>query len=424
MTQSMTARNTWTLRVLLLVSVSGAPHAVGQDWLAWGGPRGDFTIQPQGIVEAWPEGGPRQLWKRPLGDGYSAILCTGDALFTAYHDHGDDVVIALDSKTGSTKWEHRQKVEFWPDMTKEFGPGPNATPLLMGGRLMHIGIDGRMRCLDALTGKLLWEKDLPKQFGRRKRVEEYGYSGSPLPYRDTAIVLVGGDRAAVVALNPADGAIVWGSEPGGVSYAPAAILRLAGVEQCIYFEPQGVVSLDPAAGNTLWRSPIPFNNGNHLTSAVKCDESSLWVGSQFTTGGGRLLKLTRADASWKVEQAWFNNKLQATHTPWIREGDYVYGSIGFSTWFLCAVNWKTGEIAWRERGHPKAQLLHVDGKLLFVDEDGKLVLARFSPVKLEVLHTAQVSESVSWTAPTLVAKVLYLRDRKNILALDLSQAAR
>src|SRR5262249_41117592 len=163
--------------------------------------------------------------------------------------------------------------------------------------------------------------------------------GSPLPYRDTAIVLVGGDSAAVVALSPADGAIVWGSESGGVSYAAASIVALAGSEQYIYFEPEGVVALDPRTGETLWRSPVQFNNGNHLTSAVKCDESSLWVGSQFNTGGGRLLKLSRAERSWKVEQAWFNDKLQATHTPWIREGDYVYGSIGFSTWFLCAVNW-------------------------------------------------------------------------------------
>jgi outer membrane protein assembly factor BamB len=390
---------------------SAVPRAAGEDWLGWGGPRGDFVIEPQGIAERWPESGPKQLWKRPLGDGYSSILCKGDTLFTAYHDQGHEVVIALDARTGSTRWEHRQKVEFWKDMTRQFGPGPNATPLLMGGRLMHIGIDGRMRCLDALSGKLLWEKDLPGQFGRRKRIEEYGYSGSPLAYRDTAIVLVGGDAAAVVALNPADGNVVWGSESGGVSYAPAAVLTLAGVEQYIYFEPMGVVALDPGTGSTLWRSPIQFNNGNHLTTAVKCDESSLWVGSQFTTGGGRLLKLTRANGDWKVERAWFNDKLQATHTPWIREGDYVYGSIGFSTWFFCAVNWKTGEIAWRERGHTKAQLLHVDGKLLFVDEDGKLVLARFSPEKFEVLSTVEVTESVSWTVPTLVSKVLFLRDR-------------
>lgn len=409
--------------LLMLVALS-ASTAAGDDWLKWGGSRGDFTVEVKGLAEKWPPGGPKQLWKRPLGDGYTAILCKGDTLFTAYHDKGDEIVIALDAKSGSTKWEHRQKVEFWKDMTKQFGPGPNATPLLMGERLMHIGIDGRIRCLDAGSGKLVWEKNLPKEFGRRKRVEEYGYSGSPLPYGDTAIVLVGGDKAAVAALNPAAGNLIWKSAPGGISYAAPTILTLGGKEQFIYFEPEGVVSLDPTSGGALWRSPIEFNNGNHLTTAVKCDDSNLWVGSQFATGGGRLLKLTPSGAKWDVEKVWFERKLQASHTPWIREGDYVYGSIGFDIFFLCACNWNTGKIAWRERGFPKAQLLHVDGKLLFVDEEGKLVLAKFSPEKLDVLATAQVTEAVSWTAPTLVNKTLYLRDRKNILALELSEGTR
>src|ERR1051325_2002216 len=140
------ARNNLTAVLLLMVSASGATHALGEDWLRWGGPHGDFTVERQGIADTWPDGGPRQLWKRALGDGYSAILCKGDTLFTAYFDRGDDIVIALNAKTGATKWEHRQAVEMWPDMTLRFGPGPNATPLLMGSRLMHISIDGRMRC--------------------------------------------------------------------------------------------------------------------------------------------------------------------------------------------------------------------------------------------------------------------------------------
>src|SRR5262245_48259929 len=78
---SMT-RISWNVGVFLVVSVGVAPHAVAQDWLRWGGPRGDFTIEPQGIAEVWPQVGPRQLWKRPLGEGYSAILCQIDALFT------------------------------------------------------------------------------------------------------------------------------------------------------------------------------------------------------------------------------------------------------------------------------------------------------------------------------------------------------
>jgi outer membrane protein assembly factor BamB len=90
---------------------------------------------------------------------------------------------------------------------------------------MSISIDGQLRCLDVASGKLQWKHDLPAEFGRRKRVEEYGYSGSPLHYKETVIVLVGGDEEAVVAFDPHDGAIVWKGAAGGVSYAPPTIIK-------------------------------------------------------------------------------------------------------------------------------------------------------------------------------------------------------
>lgn len=403
-----------------LKAESAAP---GEDWLQWGGPKRDFTVDVKGLAEKWPEGGPKRLWKRPLGDGYSAILCRGDELFTVYHDKGDEVVVSLDARTGTTKWEHRKTVAFWPDMTKQFGPGPNATPLVMGSRIMHVGIDGWMRCLDVASGTLLWEHDLSAQFGRKKRVEEYGYSGSPLPYRDTAIVLVGGEQAGVVAFNPADGAVVWKSEPGGISYAPPTITSLGGQEQFIFFEPEGVVALDPATGRTLWRSGIEFDNGNHLTAAVQCDEQNLWVGSQFPSGGGRLLRVTNQGETWQAEKVWFERKLQASHWTSIRIGDFVYGSIGGNdVSFLSAFHWRTGKTAWRERGFHKAQALYADGKLLFLDEGGTLAIAKVSPERLQVLDKAKITDSVSWTLPTLASTKLFVRDRKNILALDLAPA--
>ena len=88
--------------------------------------------------------------------------------------------------------------------------------------------------------------------------------------------------------------------------------------------------------------------------------------------------------------------------------------------FLTAFNWKTGKTAWRKRGFHKAQALLVSGKLLFLDEDGKLTLARVSPQGMEILGSAQLTDSVSWTLPTLVTTKIYLRDRKNIMALDLA----
>ncbi|MGD2110309.1 MAG: PQQ-like beta-propeller repeat protein [Phycisphaerae bacterium] len=409
--------------ILLGVAIMAAP-TYAEDWLQWGGPNGDFTVDVQGLADTWPAAGPKQLWKRPLGDGYSAILYKAGELFTVCRDGDTGVVTALDARTGGTKWEHRYLRTLFADMTENFGTGPNSTPLIVDDRLIAISVDARVRCLDVATGKLLWEHNLPSEFGRQKRVEEYGYSGIPLRYKNHIIVQVGGDEHSVVAFNPDNGSIVWKAGPGNISYAAPAVVKLGGRDQYVYFEPEGVVGLDPSTGKTLWKSPIEFANGNHLTPVIRCDDKHLWVQSQFNSGGGRVLEITHSSETFHAKQKWFNAKLRGSCWTSIRLGDFIYGSVGgHDVSFLTAFNWKTGDIAWRKRGYHMAQCLYADGKLIFLDRDGKLSIAKVSPEGLDVLSSATVTEPVSWTVPTLAGKTLYVRDREHILALILSSDA-
>lgn len=401
-----------------LAAVAGA-----QEWHQWSGADGDFTVASGALAESWPEAGPRQLWKRPLGKGYSSILYRDGSLYTMYREDDEEIVVALDAATGAIRWQHRDVPKLWRDMTDAYGKGPNSSPLLVGDCLVAPGIAGRLRCFDASSGELVWQRDLPRDFGRRRRIEEYGYSANPVAYGGHVLVLVGGRQHAVVALNAIDGSVVWKSEPGGVSYAQPSIVRLAGRDQFVYFSQQGVVALDPTTGETLWTWPIEFYNGNHLTPVVGCDDEHLWVGSQFDSGGGRLLRIRSQDGGLHAEQVWFDGRLSTSHWPLIRHGDLIYGSIGRNKLsFLSAFDWRTGKVAWKERGYHKAQILHADGKFLFLTEDGRLVLARMSPEGLEILAEAEVTARVSWSVPTLVSTTLYVRDEEHILALDLGEA--
>lgn len=253
-------------------------------------------------------------------------------------------------------------------------------------------------------------------------MEEYGYSASPLRYGESVIVQVGGDDHAVIAFDPEDGSIVWRSEPGGVSYAQASIISLAGRDQYIYFSPEGINALDPATGHNLWHHVIPVGNGNHLTPIVRCDENHIFVSSQFDSGGGRLLKITSESDRMNVKELWFDSELQTSCWTNVRVGDFIYGSAGgHKQSFLTAFEWRTGKIAWQVRGHRMAQCLLVGEKLLYLDEKGTLLIARFSPERLEILDSAGVSGRVSWTLPTLVGTTCYIRDRENILALELGK---
>src|SRR5262245_21018077 len=407
---------------LFLLATLAGTHAGDASWTRWGGPTGDFRVAGPALVESWPESGPRRLWEIELGDGYSAVLCRGDRLYTAYSEEEQEIVVALDKKDGSLVWDFAYEAGKYPDMSKQFTQGPNATPLLLADRLVTIGIGGKLNCLSASSGDPLWKKDLHAEFGRQKRREEYGYSGIPLEYDGKILVLVGGDQHAVVALDPADGHVVWGSAPGRVSYAPPALLHLAGMDQLVYVSCNDVIGLDPRDGKQLWSYPVECRTENNLTPVALCPEDHLWVACQLD-GGTRVLKISKEGGVFQTSALWTSRTLKQGHWPSIVIGDYVYGSLGDSNSVLGAVNWRTGETAWKERGFHAAQVVYADDRMILIDEAGEVAMVRVSPEGAKVLCSAQVLESVSWTVPTLVDGILYVRDRKRIVALDLAKSS-
>ena len=159
--------------ILLLLSVFLAPATRAQ-WTQYGGPGQDFSIEDQGIAEKWPDDGPRKIWSRKLGEGYSAILAEADRLYTMYRDGKNEVVISLDAQTGKTLWEYKYESIPLEGIEANYGTGPNVTPLLTDGLLYTISIAGVMHCLDAQKGSLLWSHNL--WAGYKGIVNRFGYS--------------------------------------------------------------------------------------------------------------------------------------------------------------------------------------------------------------------------------------------------------
>jgi outer membrane protein assembly factor BamB len=133
-----------------------------------------------------------------------------------------------------------------------------------------------------------------------------------------------------------------------------------------------------------------------------------------------VLELRQAGGKTTATEKWFNNRMRIHIGTAIRIGPYVYGSSGdFGPAFISAVEIATGKVVWQDRAFARAQLLHADGKLIILDEDGTLGLATVSPSGLQVLAREPVLEGLAWTPPTLVGTKLYVRDRKNVMAVEL-----
>jgi len=413
------------------------PRAASAQWPQFGGPNRNFICDTKGLASKWAEEGPKKLWTRELGDGYATIIADGGILYTMYRTGEDEFSVALDAATGKTLWEHKNPSPFTKLMA-EFGAGPHSTPLIAGDRLYTIGTNAVMHCFDKKTGNVIWMHDLPKDFNAD--LPDRGYGSSPIAYKSTVIVVVDrkrkgegeGDKSeetkeakpvegqSLMAFDQATGSVVWKAHDYPVSYPSPILIRFDGEDQLVLLMGKEIIGVNPDNGALLWHHPLKPEGAN-LATPVWIAPDMLFCSSAYDSGS-RVLKLARKEGKTVPEELWYSRKMRVHHANAIPLGDYVYGSSGdFGPAFFMGVNVKTGEVAWRERGFAKSTCVYADGKLILLDEDGQLALATATPQGLTVHSKCKLTERYSWAAPTLVGAKLYLRDRKNILALDLQQ---
>jgi outer membrane protein assembly factor BamB len=392
---------------------------VQESWRLWGGPGRDFITTRTGVLPAtgnkWLATPPKKLWERALGDGYSAIAVEDGILYTGFRKGSDDVVIALEAATGKTVWEYSYPAPF-KNSYSAVGPGPYAMPQVVGDRIVTASGVGLIQSLDKKSGRPVWSWDLYKQGGTPLG---FGYSSHPLPYKDSLILLAGGRRNAVLRVRQNDGGAVWQKLNLQAAHSSPILIDVDGQPQVAILLANEIVGIDPESGELLWRHPHKTENGLAVSTPVWAPGNLLFVSTAYG-GGARVLKLTRSGATTAVQELWSNSKLQAHFGSVVRQGGFVYLSSGQSVGILTAVELQTGRVAWQVRDFVKAQLLGVDGRLLILDEDGYLGLGIASPERFQTIAKWPMLASVAWTPPTLAGNRLYLRDRRVIMALDLT----
>jgi outer membrane protein assembly factor BamB len=406
--------------------------AGSQGWRQWGGPNRNFVSDAVGLADSWPESGPAQIWSRPLGLGHSSIVAESGRLYTMYRPGQEitrkgpwesrEVVIALEASTGKTLWEYEYRSE---PLNFSFGSGPHATPLIAGDLVVAVGTNKQLHALDSITGRLAWSHDLVKEYGAPatliRPAVKAGYGSSPLAYKDTVILQVGGAGQAVMAFRLKDGSVAWKAGDFLTAEAAPILIEVDGQHQLVVLGGQSVNGLDPGTGRVLWSHPHDTDGDMNTSMPVWGPDNILFITSAYNQGS-RGLRLSRKGTVTDVEELWFTRRFRLMFSNAIRLGQHIYGTSGdFGPAFLGALDVKTGDIAWQARGFGRSSLLHADGKVIILDEDGRLSLTRLSPKGHEVLAEAQIFSGTAWTVPTLVGPRLFARNRQQILALDLGR---
>jgi outer membrane protein assembly factor BamB len=402
--------------------------AFGQ-WPQWGGPDRNFTIKAAELAPEWPAGGPRVLWQRTLGTGYSAISMDDGKLFTMYRKSKPDVyeyTIAMDAASGKTLWQKRNMAAVpreTADHGKEFS-GPNATPLIVGDRLYTIGRNAALHCYNKADGKILWSKKLKRSFGAQ--IETCGYSCSPLAYGNTVIVPVGRDEGSqsegesLVAFDQKSGDVVWKNHTFRICHSSPILINLGGEDQYVLCTKEGVIGVSPSDGKLLWQLSISEEQfAGAFASPVWNGVDTLYCASRAYGFG---IRLSKSEGKTTPEQLWSSRRTPLGMGTPVLVGDMLVGARRGTTMDppMIGVDLKTGERLWYERVFPQAVVLSAGEKLIVLDHRGNLGLATATREGLTVHSQFQATEQYSFTVPTIVGKTLYLRDEKRIMAFDLS----
>jgi outer membrane protein assembly factor BamB len=399
-------------------ATKAAPAARGIAWTQWGGPHRNFNTEAAGIKDTWPASGPRVMWKRALGEGYSSPVVENNVLYTMYGRSREEVVIAANAETGATLWEHATPMTFKSDAA-EMGNGPYATPLLVGTRLFTAGVAGRLQCLDKASGKPLWTQQLWSDHGGSQMM--YGYASSPIAFRDTIIVPVGGRGKSIMAFNQADGKVVWARHDFGNVYSSPVHIDVGGLEQTALLMDGALVAVNPHNGDLQWFVPFKADYSIAVATPLWTRDNLVFVSAEYNAGA-KVVELKRSGQQTTATELWSSNRLRLHHGNAIRVGDAIYFSSGGkgSQAILSAVEARSGKILWQERSIEKATFVWADNKLITLDQAGALMIAYPSPQGFRITAQAPLLTKIAWTPPTVVGTRVYIRDRRDMMAVDLS----
>ena len=398
------------LAVLLLCLAQQGMAQTAALWPQWRGPNRDGISKETGLLKQWPAEGPPLAWKvTGAGRGYSSFSISNGKLYTMGLRGDREFVVAFDVASGKEAWATAHGSAFRNDR----GDGPRGTPTVDGDRVYALGGDGDLSALDARTGKIIWTKNVLKEFGGSNIT--WGISESPLVLGNKLLVNPGGPNASIVALNKADGSVIWKSQSDRAGYSSGIPVEINGATQVVFFTSERVVGLDSKEGHLLWGYSRPSNNvANVATPIVRANR--VFISSDYGAGGG----VVEIKPDNKAQEIWFTKDMRNHHSSSVLIGDYLYG---FSSAILTAIKFDTGEIAWRDRSVGKGSLVYADGHLYCFSENGVVGLVEASPAGYKEKGRFRIPQDSlpTWTHPVVAGGRLYLRDQDTIYAFDVKE---
>jgi outer membrane protein assembly factor BamB len=417
-----------------------AIHA--EDWPQWQGPRRDGTWEESGLLEKFPDGGPKVLWRKPVHTGYAGpavvvgkvyvcdYLINGGAIADQNKRgvlQGEERVVCLDAKNGEQLWEYQYPCEY----TIAYPGGPRAVPTVSGGKVYVLGAMGNLTCLDAEKGAVIWKKDFKEDY--KVKVPLWGFACHPLVDGSKLISIVGGVGSEAVAFDKDSGKEIWKSlssgEPG---YSSPAITEAGGKRQLLIWSAESLNGIDVETGSPYWSVAIAPNNFMSIMTPVRSGDV-LYVGGRVNQGVAVQLSKDKPEVK-ELWRATATTGLYAKTCSPIVDGAYMYGACENGA--LRCVKVETGERIWEtfapvagvKMDSGAAYIVKNGARCIIFNEKGDLIFATLNPKAYEEISRAHIIEPTGavfgrkavWSHPAFSDKKCFARNDSEIICVDLA----
>ncbi len=413
------------LRYLLIVlSLSTLQRLQAEDWPRWRGVNNDNISVETGLLNQWPEGGPKRLWLIDgLGNGFASVSVANGKIFTMGRRDKIEYLTCLNESDGSQIW------------TTPIGPGngnegPNGTPTVDGDRVYGISLAGDMICCDVNTGNKIWNTSFEKDFGG-KMMSGWGYSESPLIDGDNVICTPGSSNAMLAALNKETGKVIWKSQipaaqkgNDGAGYSSVVISNAGGIKQYVQLIGHGVISVAAKDGKFLWGYDKIANTTANVPTPLVFG-NFIFASTGYSDGGSALLEIKPARGGLQPREVYYKNAktLQNHHGGMVLIDDKIYMGHGHNNGFPCCIDIKTGDPVWgpqRGPGKESAAITYADGHLYFRYQDATMTLIEATTTGFAL--KGQFEEGFGggnrWAQPVIANGKMYLRTNGQLACYD------
>ena len=389
---------------------TAAAVETGPAWSGFRGPERDGIVRGVRIETDWAASPPVELWRRPVGPGWSSFAVRGDLFYTQEQRGDDEVVACYRASTGEPVWRHSDPARFWESVG---GAGPRGTPTLSNGRVYTLGGTGILNVLDAADGTVVWSRDAAADTGAE--LPMWGFSSSPLVTDSLVVVAASG---ALAAYDLTTGEPRWTGPAGGEGYSSPHLSNLGGVEQILQLSGDGITGVAPTDGTMLWKHEW---EGYPIVQPALTADGAVLI-SVTDKSGLRRLAVSRGDAGWSAEERWTSMGLKPYFNDFVVHEGHAYG---FDGRILSSIDLADGERQWKGGRYGGGQLvLLADQDLLLVlSEKGELALVRATPEKFHELTRVPAIEGKTWNHPVLAGDLLLVRNSEEMAGFRLSLAS-